>query len=101
MNNEYLLFADCDFLEPSHVLGFCGFDPRNTCHGVDDHEECEEHDGESIAKENKQAYSRDAVDEPIDPRVRLTIDEPVIGEEGGRYQESVEQECYHFSPSSR
>ena len=91
MNNEYLLFADCDFLEPAHVFGFCGFDPRNTCHRVDDQEECEEYDGESIAKEDKQAYSRDAVDEPIDPRVRLTIDEPVIGEEGGRDEKSVEE----------
>ena len=86
-----ILFADCDFLEPAVVLRFGCLDPSYTCRTVDDQEEGEQHDGESIAQYDEQSDTGYAVDEPVDPGIGLAVDQPVVGEEGRRDEETVEE----------
>lgn len=85
----YLFFKND--AQPSIVLGLGSFDPSDARHRIDDQEEGEEHDGEDITQDDKQAYTGNAIDEPVNPRVRLTINEPVVREEGRGDEQSVEE----------
>ena len=70
--------------------------PAGTCHAVDDQEEGEEHNGEDIAEDDEQSYTRYAVQYPVDPRIGLTVDEPVVGNERRGDKQAVQHLDYHI-----
>ena len=77
--------------QPTVVLRLGSLDPSDPRRTIDDQEEGEEHDREDIAQYYEESDTGNAIYKPIDPRIRLAVNEPVVSQEGRRDEESVEE----------
>jgi hypothetical protein len=77
--------------KPTVILLGGHLDPSHTGRTVDEEEEDEKHDREHVVQKDKQSYSGNTVYDPVDPRIVLTVNKPIVSKERRGNHQAAEQ----------